>query len=170
MQNLFGSIQRSNETSTIVMRRTIKTSPQDAWDAIVTPQRCARWLGAVSGDLQPGGKYRITFDDSDPTALVEGEVLRCIPASELVVTWQAPGDEPSQVTVVLLPAGDSTELLLTHSGLRATSSDTGHAAGWQVYLDQLAAGLEVNDWSDRWSAWGDLKRAYEAVAGMQKDD
>lgn len=170
MQHLFGSIQRSTETSTIVMRRTIKTSPHDAWDAIVNPERCARWLGAVTGDLQPGGKYRITFDDSDPTALVEGDVLRCVPGSELVVTWQAPGEEPSKVTAVLVPIGDSTELLLTHSDLRAPASDAGHAAGWQVHLDQLAAGLETDDWSDRWSEWGDLERAYTTVASVDQND
>lgn len=102
MTDLLGTIMRGTADSTVEMRRTYRTAPQDLWEAVTSPERAARWLGELTGELH-----------------------------------------------------------LVHSGLEHVS-DTGHAAGWEVHLDQLAAGVPEGDRSDRWAGWAELQRRYAA--------
>lgn len=163
MTELLGTISRHPDDSTITMKRSFRTTPADLWAAIVTPDRTARWMGALSGELAAGGRYNLDFNPGDDSAKVDGTILTCVPEQELEVTWQAPGDPESLVHVRLVATDNGTDLLLTHSRL-AHNSDTGHAAGWQIHLDQLAGGLEQGDWSDQWGdAWPNLQKAYAAT-------
>lgn len=161
MSELLATITRDDGSSDLELHRPINAAPDDLWNAIVDPEVEARWLGALTGDLREGGHYRVTFDDSDPSALVDGEIRQCVAGRKLEVTWQAPGDEVSTVLVSLSPTPEGTDLHLRHTGL-TPSSDTGHAAGWQVHLDQLTSGLESGDWTDRWDTWSDLQEQYAA--------
>lgn len=159
MNDLIATIDRAVDGSTIDLRRDFPVSPDVLWSAIVSPDLVARWMGVLSGELKEGGNYKVVFDESDPSAVVEGEIRRCVDGQELAVTWQAPGDGVSVVAVTLTPADGGTEMHLVHKGL-SDKSDTGHAAGWQVHLDQLAGGLAKDDWSDKWDQWETLQKQY----------
>lgn len=169
MTDLLATIVRHENTSIVELHRLYRTEPDDLWDALVSPERAARWLGEVTGELHEGGHYLIVFDESDPTALVKGEIRRCVPGQELEVTWQAPGDGVSVVKLQLTPTEGGTDLHLVHSGLDQ-ASDTGHAAGWQVHLDQLANGIHDDDWSDQWDAWKPLQEAYSRKLSASHPD
>lgn len=162
MDDLIADISRSAGRSTITARRLVRATPEDLWDAIIGPERAARWLGTLTGDLRQGGRYRLVFDAADPDSRVDGAVLTCAQPHRLVVTWHAPGEEESRVDVTLAPADGGTLLELVHSELQAPASDTGHAAGWQVHLDQLTDGVEHDRWQDQWERYDGLHRAYVA--------
>lgn len=161
MTDLIGAINRSDGQSTIVLERRFRTTPEDVWAAITDPERAARWLGRITGELRLGGHYLLVFDDADPEARVEGTIQSCEEPHTLVVTWQAPGESESVVHVALAAHAKGALLELTHSKLRPPASDTGHAAGWQIHLDQLVAGLERDQWQDQLGRYDDLHHSYQ---------
>ncbi|WP_420175025.1 SRPBCC domain-containing protein [Luteococcus sp. OSA5] len=163
MRELRGSVHTENGNTTVTMRIPLGAAPSEVWKTVTDRRLLARWMGSLTGGGEVGSDYRIIFDESDPTALVTGQIRHCIHGQELILTWQAPGEPVSLVTVRLAAAGVGTVLHLTHTGLSGPGSGTGHAAGWQVHLEQLAAGLADDDWADRWEDWPTLQRAYEQV-------
>jgi uncharacterized protein YndB with AHSA1/START domain len=96
---------------TMTLRRRYRAGVEDVWQACTDPERLARWLTPVSGDLRLGGRFQLQGNAG-------GEILRCEPPRELIVTWESPGDQPvTQVEVVLAAAEDGgTDLELRHGG------------------------------------------------------
>lgn len=85
----------------MVLRRHYDADVADVWQACTDPERLPRWLTPVSGELRPGGRYRLAGNAG-------GQVLRCEPPRLLVVSWEAPGDQPvTRVTAELTPAGQA---------------------------------------------------------------
>lgn len=160
MEDLMGSVARPDGQSATTLERVIRTTCEELWGALTNPERAARWLGSLSGDLVEGGHYELVFDTSDPDGRVARVVLSCTPPHELVVTWSAPGESTSRVSVTLSTYSDGTLLDLVHAGLRPPVSDTGHAAGWHIHLDQLTAGVERNRWQDLWGCFDKVHDAY----------
>ncbi|GGO57212.1 activator of HSP90 ATPase [Streptomyces daqingensis] len=92
------------EARTVRLRRTYDAPVDDVWHACTDPARLSRWLMPVSGDLEPGGTYRLEGGAS-------GEVLHCEPPRLLRVGWTF-GDAPefSEVEVRLAPEGEERTL------------------------------------------------------------
>jgi uncharacterized protein YndB with AHSA1/START domain len=86
--------------------RTYETSVGDLWDALTTPERIARWLLPVEGDLKPGGRYQLKGNAG-------GTILRCQPPESLDVTWEYMGGT-SWVNVRLAADGANARLTLEH--------------------------------------------------------
>src|ERR1700761_616940 len=85
----------------MVLRRHYAADVADVWQACTAPERLARWLTPVSGELRPGGRYQLAGNAG-------GQVLRCEPPRLLVVSWEARGDQPvTRVTAELTPAGQA---------------------------------------------------------------
>jgi uncharacterized protein YndB with AHSA1/START domain len=149
-ENLLGTLTRTGDSAEVTFDRVYATDAADLWNAITTPDRLARWFAPVDGDLEPGGRFTIHFDDND---VPDCRLTSC--DSPHGYAWEWPHTtHTSLVTVALETATDGTRLRLTHTRLPATSA-AGYAAGWEVYLRRLiedAAGREVGDtWSDDWS-------------------
>jgi uncharacterized protein YndB with AHSA1/START domain len=96
---------------TMTLRRHYRAGVDDVWQACTDPDRLARWLTPVAGDLRPGGRFQLQGNAG-------GEILRCEPPRVLTVTWESPGGQPvTQVEAVLAPAGDGgTDFELRHGG------------------------------------------------------
>ena len=58
------------------------TSVDDLWSAVTDPDRVARWLGEVTGDLREGGHLGLRFTSSWEGT---GRVVVCDPPRRLVV-------------------------------------------------------------------------------------
>jgi uncharacterized protein YndB with AHSA1/START domain len=84
------------EARTTVLRRTYDTTIDDLWNACTNPDRIARWLTPVSGDLRLGGRFQLQGNAG-------GVVERCEPPRLLAVTWESGGDV-TWVEVRLSPA------------------------------------------------------------------
>ena len=120
-----------------VLRRRYQAEIEDVWDACTDPQRINRWLLPVSGDLRPGGSYRLEGN-------AHGEILRCEPPRLLAVTWVY-GDRPAdEVELRLSPHADGGTLLeLEHASVCETAPDGvsdaifGVGVGWEPALYAL---------------------------------
>jgi uncharacterized protein YndB with AHSA1/START domain len=148
MTDTHRELSGTGDARTLLIRRRYDAEPNDVWEACTDPERLSRWFLPVSGDLRPGGTFRLQGNAS-------GEILRCEPPRLLRVTWVS-GDRPAnEVELRLAPAGGTTVLELEHSlvpaevevGGRAVdpvlndavSGIWGLGAGWEL---PLTLGLE----------------------------
>jgi uncharacterized protein YndB with AHSA1/START domain len=100
------SIVDGVDTVCVRLRRRYDSDLADVWQALTEPERIARWLMPVTGDLHVGGRFQLQGNAG-------GEILRCEPPRFLEVTF---GSETSIVRVRLSPVGDgATEFELEHT-------------------------------------------------------
>jgi uncharacterized protein YndB with AHSA1/START domain len=139
------------------LTRTLPAPASEVWQALTVPGTLATWFwphleNAVTVDLRPGGRYRIT----GPVAgiAVAGEYVEVSPPRRLVFTWQWEGEQDhSRVIVELAPAAgdtradggeapaDGTVLRLVHYGIGDPVTCDRLAEGWADCLDRLPAAL-----------------------------
>jgi hypothetical protein len=58
---LRGSLQAVDGKAVVRMEDRFSTDIDDLWPALTDPQRLARWIAAVEGDLRLGGEFRASF-------------------------------------------------------------------------------------------------------------
>src|SRR5262245_7136897 len=91
----------------LLATRTYRTTREDLWNALTDPERIARWLLLISGELRLGGTYQLQGNAG-------GEILACEPPSRLGLTWGMHG-QVSWVTVELSVRSEgATALRLEH--------------------------------------------------------
>jgi uncharacterized protein YndB with AHSA1/START domain len=149
------------------------TDVDDLWQACTTPERLARWIAEVSGDLREGGTVEAVFTS---TWSGQARIEVCEAPHHLLVT-SAPGTEDeAQIEAWLTAEGSRTRLVVEERGLPA---DALHffGAGWQVHLEDLGRSLvgvravHADGWSaerpaPEWHArWTELTPAYQRTAG-----
>ena len=159
LTQVLGRIDRDGDTVAVVFDRHYPTTPDDLWQACTDPERLARWFAPVSGDLRPGGRFTIHFDDADTPSC---RVVTCEAPTRLVWEWPV-RDVPSLVTVEVSEDGQGSRLVLRHDRLAAGQA-AGYAAGWDTYvraLDAHVAGTPGPEWDATWSA---LHAVYAAEA------
>lgn len=134
--------------------RVYPVPPDDLWSAVTRPDRLARWLGRLSGDLRPGGTFRLDMADDDArdpgSDRATGEVLACDAPTRLHVSWRFPGELPSEVEVVVTGHDEGSLLTLEHRRLSRAAA-RGYGAGWHTFLDHLGVVLAggPDTWTDR---------------------
>lgn len=157
------------ELVVVTLQRRYEAPVEDVWDAVTDPDRLARWLGPVTGDLHEGGGFQLEGNAG-------GDIRRCDPPRSLTVTWGAP---VSLVRVQLSAEGEATLLELEHSvPVEFAGSGAGGlyvGPGWDVTVLSLAlflrgevvedpvaweGTLEVQRFSERSiAAWADVVTA-----------
>ncbi|MDT0265132.1 SRPBCC family protein [Streptomyces sp. DSM 44915] len=111
-------------STTVLLSRRYDATLEDVWNACTTPERVARWLTPVTGDLRPGGSYQLTGN-------AHGEILLCERPTLLRVTWVFGEDitpaDVSEVTLRLSPQEYGATLFeLEHAAV-------GDPAFWERY-------------------------------------
>lgn len=133
----------------LVVRRTIRATPERLFAAWTTPAQLQQWWGpegvecvGPAVDLRVGGAYRIGNRLPDGTVLWIGGVFEAIePPRRLTYTWHiegSPGGE-ERVTVRFEPQGVVTDVVVTHERIADEAARKQHQAGWVGCLDGLAA-------------------------------
>ncbi len=144
------------------------TDIHDLWQACTAPDRLARWIAEVDGDLRPGGTVHAVFTSSwSGPARIEV----CDAPHHLLIT-SAPGtQDESQIEAWLSEEGSGTRLVVEERGLPVDALPV-HGAGWQVHLEDLGRSLatdgpaHVGGWSEQepapaWRArWSELVPGY----------
>ena len=135
------------------------TDPTDLWSAVTEPERLARWVADVDGDLTVGGTIAATFVSGWEGP---GRIDVCEPPHRLTVTMEPGTDDETVIEVVLAPEGDRTRLVVEERGI-PIAGVAAHGAGWQAHVEDLGSYLAGggSDWHTRWTA---LAAAYEALA------
>ena len=124
------------------------TDIDDLWDACTDPERLARWIAKVSGDLRLGGSIHAVFTS---TWTGPARVEACERPHHLLLTMEPGTDDESELEAWLTPDGASTRLVVEERGLPRDKLYF-HGAGWQAHLEDLGRALEGRAATDRtWS-------------------
>ena len=147
------------------------TDIDDLWEGCTRPERLARWIADVTGELQAGGTIHAVFTS---TWTGSGRIEVCDAPRHLLVTMEPGTDDESQIEAWLSPEGARTRLVLEERGLPLDRLSA-HGAGWQAHLDDLARSLAEDGtahpegWSEQTPApawhrrWGELAPAYREM-------
>jgi uncharacterized protein YndB with AHSA1/START domain len=63
-RGLVGSVHAVDGRAVVRMEDSFDTDIDDLWSAITDPERLARWIGKVEGDLRLGGEFRASLISS----------------------------------------------------------------------------------------------------------
>ena len=141
------------------MEDVYDTDIADLWSAITDPERLARWIAIVAGELRLGGTIQASF-----TSTWEGpaRIDVCDAPHHLVLTMEPDSDDEAVIEAVLTVEQGRTRLVIEERGLPLEVLWK-HGAGWQAHIEDLGrylAGDESN-WKARWT---ELMPDYEPMA------
>jgi uncharacterized protein YndB with AHSA1/START domain len=134
------------------------TGIDDLWEACTSPERLARWIADVSGDLQVGGTIHATFTS---TWTGPGRIEICERPHHLLLRMEPGTDDEAEIEAWLNETGGQTQLVVEERGLPLDKLHF-HGAGWQAHLEDLGRSLTgaASAWKARWT---ELTPAYESM-------
>ena len=113
-----GTMRSLNGTGAVRMEDRYDTDIDDLWSALTEPQRLARWIGDVEGDLRLGGEFQARFTSSWEGP---GRVDVCEPPRRLLVTLEPGTADETVVEAELVADGEQTRLVIEERGLPVDS-------------------------------------------------
>jgi len=130
----------------LVYTTYIRSTPEKVWDAISKPEFTRQYWGgnANVSDWKPGSKWHHVSKENE--TWVTGDVVECVPARRLVLTWADPDDleDVSRVTFEIVPMEDVVCLTVTHDDFKTGSEMAGKVSqGWPRVLSSLKSFLET---------------------------
>ena len=133
----------------------------DVWEACTNPERLARWIAEIEGDLRPGGDFKARFTSGWEGT---GRVKVCEPPRRLVViTREKSESHDTVIEATLTEDGDQTVLVVEDRGLPVEVLPA-HGAGWQVHVEDLGAHLSGGERCDMRARWEELIDSYREAA------
>ncbi len=147
---LVGSIYSQDGAGTVRVEDVFDIEVHDLWDAVTNPDRLARWVATVDGDLTPGGTFVASFTS---TWKGPGRIEVCEAPHRLLLTMEPGTTEQTQIEARLTPEGERTRLVVEERGFPLDQVGA-HGAGWQVHVEDLRAYLEgraTSVWRERWA-------------------
>ncbi|MBV9281543.1 MAG: SRPBCC domain-containing protein [Chloroflexi bacterium] len=159
---MLGSLRSTDGKGVVRIEDRFDTEINDLWSALTDPDRLARWLGQVEGDLRLGGEFRATFFASGWEGT--GRIEACEPRRQLLVRTQhvrAPYDLVTEVT--LTADGDQAILVLEERGMPLDQL-AAYGAGDQIHVEDLANFLAGRELRDPEARWDELEGAYRDLA------
>lgn len=135
------------------------TDIDDLWGACTNPERLARWIAVVSGDLQVGGAIHASFTS---TWTGPARIDVCDRPHHLLLTMEPGTADESELEAWLTEEGAQTRLVVEERGLPLDGLHF-YGAGWQAHLEDLGRSLagESSAWKTRWT---ELTPAYETMS------
>lgn len=155
-----GTLRTADGTGIVRLADRFDTDPHDLWSALTDPDRLARWLGQVDGDLRQGGEFRAQYLASgwEGNCLIEV----CEPPERLLIRTRSPEEPDGVVEVTLTADGDQTILVIEDRGLPVDQLPA-YGAGDQIHVEDLAAYLSGRDRCDARARWQELLPVYERL-------
>jgi uncharacterized protein YndB with AHSA1/START domain len=158
---IIGSLRRLDDgKGAVTMEDFYDTDIDDLWSAVTDPDRLARWLATVDGDLRLGGRINAKFTSNHEGP---GRIDVCDAPRRLQVTFKPGTPDETIVEANLTAVGGRTRLIIEERGL-PLEYVPGYGAGWQTHAEDLAtylAGRERGEWLERVT---ELKPVYQALA------
>lgn len=149
------------ETVTVRIERTVPASPEQVYEAWLTPESVRTWMAralrtsGLPGDMRrvevdavPGGSFTFSDQRAEGEAVHFGRYLALERGVRLVFTWFTSDDEAvestSTVTLSLAPEGTGTRAILEHrmdARWREWIPQT--ERGWAGMLEQSGAPIDA---------------------------
>ena len=156
-----GTLLAADGTGIVRLEDRFHTDIDDLWSALTEPDRLARWLGEVEGDLRQGGAFRARYFASEWEGT--GRVEVCEPPQRLLILTKS-GDQPERTFEVTLTAdGDDTVLVIEHRGV-PLEHIAAYGAGDQIHIEDLASYLAGRERCDARVRWEELHPTYQQLA------
>src|SRR5215831_2716204 len=115
MTRVLGTMRRIDDKHGAVRVEDVyDTDLADLWSAVTEPDRLARWIATVDGDLRVGGIIQARFTSSWEGP---GRIDVCDAPHRLVVTMQPGTDDEAVIEAVLVADGERTRLVVEERGL-----------------------------------------------------
>ena len=155
---------QSSPEFTLQVRRTFAAPREKVFAAWTQREQLEKWMCRdVSAhtvihhqqDIRAGGRYLLEVRDSakGETYWGQGAYREVKSPEKLVFTWvwskdrpdgptMHPGSHETLVTVEFFARGNSTEVVLTHTGLGTAALRDDHDRGWNGCFDVLAKVLQ----------------------------
>lgn len=163
---------------TIRLERSLDAAPETVWRYLTDAELRSRWFMGGT-DATAGGEFdlvvdhdRLSDDENAPYpenyACFKGsvwseKVIRFEPPRLLETTFQ--GGKNGTVTYELFPAGSSTRLVLTHSGIASPVGAQDFGGGWNSHLavlqERLAGRGIKNFWALHARSKEEVRKALE---------
>ena len=150
-----GTSEPEKQSITLVVRRTVRATPERLFAAWTDPAHIEHWWGpsdvqcaGAEVDLRIGGAYRIGNRMPGGKVLwIVGTFERIEPPHLLVYSWQLePGhDTLERVTVRFVARGPDTEIIVLHERISSETSRSDHELGWRGCLDGLIAWMAIGE-------------------------
>jgi len=137
------------EKPKLVYTTYIRTTPEKLWAAITEPEFTRQYWGggmANISDWKQGSPWRHVTRGDQPETYITGQVLECVPAKRLVLSWADPDDlaDKSRVIFEIEPFREMVCLTVTHDDFTAGSTMVGKVSGgWPRVLSSLKSFLET---------------------------
>lgn len=160
MNRIIGTMRRiDDKRGAVRVEDVYATDIGDLWSAITEPDRLARWIARVEGDLRLGGTVQAWFTSSWEGP---GRIDVCDAPHHLKLTMEPGTPDETVMEARLTAQGESTRLVVEERGLPLDVLHL-HGAGWQAHLEDLARHLAGGEsvWEARWH---ELTPDYEALA------
>lgn len=135
----------------LTVRREIAAPAKELFDAWLDPAKLAVFMRpsdtkrtAVKVDARVGGAFEIVMHTPSGSVPHTGTYREIDRPRRLVFTWNSPYAQhiDSLVTVEFRPAGQGTEIVLTHEGLPSDEMVAAHNNGWSDILVLLGQGYD----------------------------
>ena len=137
----------------LVVRRTIRASPERVFAAWTTPEQLMTWWGpkgvkcpSAEVDLREGGTYRLGNEmPSGDTVWISGQFEVVDRPNKLIYTWsvEPTASAPERVTVRFEARDSGTEVIIAHERIVSEAAREQHQHGWNGCLDGLVELLEA---------------------------
>ena len=164
-ERILGTLRSDEGKGAVRIEDRLDAQVDEVWSTLTNPRRLADWLGAVEGDLRPGGEFRARFLASGWEGT--GRVEECEPSRRLLVSTKdadAPdGPYDHAIEVTLEADGDRTAVVWEERGI-PLDLVAAYGAGVQVHVEDLGAYLGGRGRCDAAARFGELFPAYQALA------
>ena len=136
--------------STFIYVTYIRTTPEDLWRALTTPEFVSRyWLGTTAEvEWRKGGAWKLVFPDG--RVADAGEIVDFEPPRLLAIKWRNEWSEEfkaegwSMCTMELEPMDEAVKLTVSHTMERENAKFIGAVGGgWPRILSNLKSLLET---------------------------
>jgi len=170
--NINGTMRVLDETrGAIRVEDVYETGIADLWAACTQPERLARWVAQVAGDLRVGGTVEVVFTSTWTGA---GRIEVCDEPHHLLLTMLPGTADEAQIEAWLSQEGARTRLVVEERGLPVDDLPF-HGAGWQAHLEDLGRSPSLREsvhpggwsasehaagWHERWT---ELTPAYHEL-------
>ena len=144
--------QHPSDRIHVTVNRVFAVPPDRVFSAWLVPRMLGQWMfgprireeNVVRLDVDPqvGGRFSLKVERNGVLVDHVGEYLEIEHPTRLVFTWEVSGqsdDEPSVISIDILPLGGGCELRLTHSmDARWSEHAQRTRVAWLTMLDALA--------------------------------